>query len=161
MAYRKPQLFFLVLLRLFIGWHFLYEGLIKLFNPAWTAQGYLQSAEGPLAPVFQWLGSDGLLPLSNSLTIGALLFIGLSLVLGILERAGCWVGMGLLAFFYLSHPAWPGLPNAGPVEGNYFIIDKNLVELAALGVLANFPTSHLLGLAAFWRKPGLQKAKHQ
>jgi thiosulfate dehydrogenase [quinone] large subunit len=157
MVYSKPQLFFLVLLRLFVGWHFLYEGLVKLLNPGWTAKGYLQSAEGALAPLFQWLGSDTLLPFANTLTIIALLVTGLTLILGFGERWGAWVGMGMLAFFYLSHPALPSLANAGPSEGNYFLVDKNLVEFAALGVLFCFPTSHILGIATFWRKPALHQ----
>ena len=34
----------LVLLRILIGWHFLYEGVIKAYNPSWTSRGYLLSA---------------------------------------------------------------------------------------------------------------------
>ena len=46
------QLGFLVALRLVIGWHFLYEGVIKLYNPDWTSFGYLATAQGPLEPLF-------------------------------------------------------------------------------------------------------------
>ncbi|NRA47766.1 MAG: hypothetical protein HRU12_01415 [Phaeodactylibacter sp.] len=56
MTYSKPQLFFLTLLRLFVGWHFMFEGLIKILTPGWTAKGYLMSAQGFLAPFFNWLG---------------------------------------------------------------------------------------------------------
>ncbi len=38
MQYNKNQLFFMAGLRMLIGWHFLYEGLIKLFNPGWTSK---------------------------------------------------------------------------------------------------------------------------
>ncbi len=48
------QRFALVLLRILIGWHFLYEGVIKAYNPAWTAKGYLLSAS-VLKPFFAWL----------------------------------------------------------------------------------------------------------
>ena len=37
----RPQVTALVTLRLFIGWHFLYEGLAKLVNPYWTSAEYL------------------------------------------------------------------------------------------------------------------------
>jgi hypothetical protein len=46
---KKATFIILTILRVAIGWHFLYEGLTKLFNPAWTAAGYLESATGPLA----------------------------------------------------------------------------------------------------------------
>ena len=42
----------LVLLRIIIGWHFLYEGLTKLLYPGWTSAGYLKGSTGPLAPIF-------------------------------------------------------------------------------------------------------------
>jgi thiosulfate dehydrogenase [quinone] large subunit len=33
-----------------------------------------------------------------------------------------------------------------PFEGSYFIIDKNLIELAALGVLFVFPAARVIGI---------------
>lgn len=49
----------LVLLRLAIGWHLLYEGLYKLNSydtpRPWSASGYLERSEGPLANLFQGL----------------------------------------------------------------------------------------------------------
>jgi len=32
------------ILRIFIGWHFLYEGLAKLFSP-WSSAGYLMESQ--------------------------------------------------------------------------------------------------------------------
>jgi hypothetical protein len=52
MELRKTQLFWLVVLRVVIGWHFLYEGLVKLVNPNWSSLGYLLDSEGPLQDVF-------------------------------------------------------------------------------------------------------------
>ncbi len=53
---------FLVLLRICIGWQFLYEGLWKYqsqktANP-WTAKGYLMNAQGPMRPYFRGLVDD-------------------------------------------------------------------------------------------------------
>jgi len=45
-------IFFLVLLRVSIGWHFAVEGAWKLMQPDWRATGYLTQAIGPLRPVF-------------------------------------------------------------------------------------------------------------
>src|SRR3954451_21662786 len=58
---------FLVLLRIAIGWHFLYEGLEKIESThkagkPFTAEPYLRNATGPLAPYFR-----GLVPDVNSL----------------------------------------------------------------------------------------------
>jgi len=48
----------LVLLRLAIGWHFLYAGLDKLTNPDFSSEGFLGQAKGPLADEFHQLIPD-------------------------------------------------------------------------------------------------------
>ncbi len=146
MTYSKNQLYFLVILRMAIGWHFLYEAFLKLLNTSWTSQGYLLNAEGPLAFLFKWLGSESLIGLTDVFTISLLLVSGLALTFGFREKAGAYAGMLMLAMFYLAHPPLPWLSGAGPAEGNYFIVNKNLIELFALGVIAAFPTSHYFGL---------------
>ncbi|MCI0681053.1 MAG: DoxX family protein [Gemmataceae bacterium] len=60
--------FFLVGLRLVIGWHFLVEGLDKLHSPNWSSEGYLREASGPLAPQFRALAGDRL---ADKLTVPA------------------------------------------------------------------------------------------
>jgi len=60
--------FFLVGLRLVIGWHFLVEGLEKLHTPTWSSEAYLRESTGPLAPRFRALAGDRLV---DKLTVGA------------------------------------------------------------------------------------------
>ncbi|HLQ45045.1 MAG TPA: hypothetical protein VK137_09975, partial [Planctomycetaceae bacterium] len=52
----------IVLLRLSIGWQFLYEGLWKfrtLNTPTpWSAEGYLKNAQGPLRNTFRNMTGD-------------------------------------------------------------------------------------------------------
>ena len=52
----------------------------------------------------------------------------------------------ILIMYTLSHPALIGAKYAMPFEGSYFLIDKNLVELAALGVLFVFPSARVIGI---------------
>ena len=51
-----------VLLRISIGWQFLYEGLWKIESmdspQPWTAEGYLKNAQGPLRNVFRSMTGD-------------------------------------------------------------------------------------------------------
>ena len=52
----------LVVLRVSIGWHLMYEGLWKLStqktsNP-WSAEGYLKNSTGPMRPVFRAMTGD-------------------------------------------------------------------------------------------------------
>ena len=100
----KGSEYAIVLMRLLIGWHFLYEGVLKLFSPNWTAKGYLMSAE-LFTGLFQWLGSDGMVGITDFLNVLCLILVGMTLVLGVFERIGAIIGMALLVLFYLAHPA--------------------------------------------------------
>jgi thiosulfate dehydrogenase (quinone) large subunit len=146
----------LILLRLSIGWHFLHEGYVKFAVPGWSARGYLASATGPLADMFHWLaGQPLLLAISNQLVRFGIIAVGLGLLLGIFTRLSCLGGMALLAMFYWAQPAWSpdsifGLGQPG-AEGNYFIINKMVIEGLALLVLATFDTGMQVGLDAFLR----------
>ena len=133
------------LLRVLIGWHFLYEGVVKLFNPEWTAFGYLASAQGPFKPVFTFLAQDPFIAWVDIMNMAALLIVGVCLVLGVFERKGAIIGIGLLALYYLAHPSLPGVQQLN-VEGNYWLVNKNLIELAACILIYNFPTGNYFGL---------------
>jgi len=147
MRYTKLQSFALVILRITIGWHFLYEGGVKILNPHWTAKSYLLDSGGFLKSFFELIaGNQTLLSVSDSANAWGLALIGLSLLLGIFTRYSSIAGIVLLLLYYLSHPAFPGIEYLFPSDGSYFIINKTLVELFALLVVFAFPTSHIFGL---------------
>lgn len=141
----KGPLNALVLTRIFIGWHFLYEGIYKLYIPGWTAKGYLLSSEGFLSPLFQWMASDGLIGIIDFVNLAGLVIVGLTLLLGYLEKIGSLIGVILLVMYYLSHPPFPGLEQIG-TEGNYMFVNKNLIEAAALLILFHLPTGDYFGI---------------
>ena len=132
----------LVILRTLIGWHFLYEGYYKLMLPAWgsdgkplppwTSAGYLKSASGPLARVFQWMIDAGWIGWMDMTVKIRLLSIGLSLILGLLTRVGCYGALFFLAMFYLLAIPLAGIPQPGN-EGTYMLVNKTLIEAAAVG----------------------------
>ncbi len=77
---KKRTYIVMTILRVTIGWHLLYEGLIKLLNPQWSAAGYLQSATGPAAGLFHAMAAnEGVLTAVNILNTWGLLLIGLGL----------------------------------------------------------------------------------
>jgi thiosulfate dehydrogenase [quinone] large subunit len=51
--------------------------------------------------------------------------------------------------YYLSNPPFFGLATSLISEGNYLIVNKTLIEIAALLVIYLFPTSLLIGLDRF------------
>lgn len=51
-------MFALVLLRLTIGWHFCYQGLVKLQDPRFSSAAFLGQAKGPLGDLYRSLLDD-------------------------------------------------------------------------------------------------------
>ena len=151
--YSTLQLSTLVVLRLAIGWHLLYEGLIKIFDPSWSAIGYLLDSKGFLAEFFYWIASDhDILKAVEFMNAWGLTAVGIGLILGILTKHATLGGILLLTFYYISHPPFIGFEYALPTEGNYLWVDKTLIEMIALLVLFVFPTGDVIGLDRFLRK---------
>jgi thiosulfate dehydrogenase [quinone] large subunit len=141
------QLWALVILRVAIGWHFLYEGITKILNPNWTSLGYLMDSKGLFSGLFQSLAANpSALNVMDFLNMWGLTLIGAGLIVGLFTRIASIAGIALLGFYYLSHPAIIGVEYAIPSEGNYLWVNKTLIELIALWVLLLFPT---------WKKVGL------
>lgn len=152
-TYSRSQTFWLVALRLLIGWHFLYEGIVKVLNSDWTAYPYLMDSQGFLSDCFHELaGNDSLLAISNTINIYGLTLIGLCLISGLFSRYASIGAIVFLALYYLSHPPFVGAEYMMPTEGSYLWVDKNLIEIGALMVLIYFPTSHVIGLDRYISK---------
>ena len=146
LSYSKNQLYSLIALRIVIGWHFLYEGLVKLANPDWSSIGFLLDSKGIFSNFFYSLASNpDVLNVVDTMNIAGLILIGLGLILGSFTRLATIGGIVLLAFYYLSHPPFVGLKYVLPMEGSYLVVNKNLIELVSLCVLLVFPTGHILG----------------
>lgn len=47
-----------MILRVFVGYHFFYEGTSKLRAPNWTSEHFLRGAKGPLTPMFHQMLDD-------------------------------------------------------------------------------------------------------
>jgi thiosulfate dehydrogenase [quinone] large subunit len=147
-----PQRLALIVLRTLIGWHFLYEGYFKLLRPAWgrdgaplepwSAAGYLRSASGPFADLFQALGNTPWIGTLDIAIAVALVVIGLSLMLGLFVRAACIGAFTMLMLFYVSALPLSGLPEPR-TEGAYLFVNKNLIEAAAVMVIFFFSKSYL------------------
>ena len=143
----------LTVLRVAIGWHFLYEGLAKLINPNWTAAAYLNDSQGLFSPLFLLISSTpAILRAVDVLNMWGLVAIGLGLMSGLFTRYAAIAAMALLILYYLAAPPFPGLEYSIPGEGSYIIVNKNLVECCALMVLVLIPTERLFGLDRLFRK---------
>lgn len=145
MQYNKLQRYALFILRILIGWYFLYEGLAKVFTPNWSAYGYLIDSKGIFAPLFMQLAENpGLLETVNFINIWGLTLVGLSLILGLFTNIGYIGAMIFLLLFYLSHPPLLFAEYILPTEGSYLWVDKNLILLVTVAVLMLFPASRAI-----------------
>lgn len=145
--YSESQKTLLVILRILIGWHFLYEGVTKLLNPSWSSLGYLADSKGFLANMFQsWAANPNAVQTIDFINEWGLTLVGLGLIMGCLTRISIIGGIVMLAFYYLSHPPMVGYKYALPSEGAYLWVNKNLIEIFALAVLYVFPTQHIIGI---------------
>lgn len=137
----------LIFLRVIIGWHFLYEGVTKIFNPYWSSASYLVEAKWLFADFFTSIvANPHWLKIVDLLNICGQIAIGFGLITGFLVTPACLAGVILLALYYLTCPPIVGFKSSVPVEGSYLIVNKNLVELASLLVLSLFPTGRVAGL---------------
>ncbi len=157
-SYSNGQTFVLTFLRILIGWHFLYEGLDKIYTPGWTAKSYLSGALGPVGPLFRSMAThENTLVIVNYLNEYGLILIGLCLFLGLLSKLAKISGIILLLLYYLAYPPFASLGVSAHVEGSYWIVNKNLIEMAALLVLYLFPSSEITGIDRYlFKKATLQ-----
>ncbi len=144
---------FLAILRIIIGWQFLYEGIIKIANPAWTARPFLENSRWIFGDLFRWMisGNTGMW-LVNNLNAYGLTLIGLALILGLFTRLAAWGGVALLALYYIAYPPFGGYSYGFPSEGSYLIINKNMIELVALIVLALTKSGKYYGIEAILKR---------
>ncbi|HEC42475.1 MAG TPA: DoxX family protein [Bacteroides sp.] len=127
------------LLRIFIGWHFLYEGLAKLFSP-WSSAGYLMESQWLFSGMFHSIAENpSLLQTIDLLNIIGLIFIGICLFLGVFTRIAGALGAFLVLIYYIANPPFIGYFSENTGEGHYLIVNKQLIEMAILLLFVFLP----------------------
>jgi uncharacterized membrane protein YphA (DoxX/SURF4 family) len=81
-------------------------------------------------------------------TMYGLAILGLCLLFGLFSRTACVLSAGFLLMTYLCVPPWPWLPVAPNTEGYYAFVNKNVIEMLALLVLATTASGRWFGLDA-------------
>ena len=63
-----------IVLRIVVGWHFLYEGIVKLTQEGWSAESYLMNSRGFLSGLFHQIAAQPtLLEIVNFLNVWGLI----------------------------------------------------------------------------------------
>jgi uncharacterized membrane protein YphA (DoxX/SURF4 family) len=124
------------ILRVAIGWHFLYEGVVKLFTENWSAYGYLANTAGTLSGFYHWLANSPVMMRAvDFLNIYGLILIGLALFIGYFIRIASISGVVLLTLYYFAYPPF-GVSLFQSGEGHFFIVDRIFIEAVALLFIA-------------------------
>jgi len=150
----KWQSGLIVALRFLIGWHLLFEGISKLIHPEWSSVAFLAESKWIFSGIAEWITTNqGVLNTVDHMNTWGLIAIGLGLILGLFTRWAAIAGTVLLALYYLFIPPFIGMETAAPQEGNYLIVNKNLIEAVMLLLIAVSPAAKRFGLdTLFGRK---------
>jgi uncharacterized membrane protein YphA (DoxX/SURF4 family) len=140
---------FIIILRLLVGGHLFFQGMIKLVSPTWTSLYYLENSSG----IFHRISTyETFVSVINVINIWALILAGTALVIGIFEKMAARIGILLLSMYYLAYPPINLLKYNVSGEGQAFIVNATLIEIAVLVVLLLLPTGKYFGLSHLFRK---------
>lgn len=157
----NPVYFYLlVLIRILVGWHFLYEGVTKIIVGNWSSAAYLAGTKWIFAPVFHWMaGNSGVISVVDFLNIWGMTLIGIGLISGLFTRWASAGGALLLLFYFIAYPPIPGYMMGVPSDGSYLWVNKNLIELFVLTAFIFIPPDTLFGLDRLYAKWKEEKAR--
>jgi len=92
--------------------------------------------------------SRGLIDWIDAITPWFLVVVGACLLLGLFTRTMAVFAAGFLLMTYLAFPSFPWLPAPPQSESSYLFVNKNVIEMLALCVLATTLTGRWFGLDA-------------
>ena len=157
---KKLLPYLLSTLRIIVGWHFLYEGISKLVVSGWTAAPYLDGSRWIFAPLFHWMAQNhAVIAVVDFLNIWGLILVGIGLMVGFLSRWASLFGSAMLFLYFVAYPPIPGYMVGVPVDGSYLWVNKNLIELFILVVLAFYPAGELYGIDRWLKRWNDEKAR--
>ncbi|HZK95613.1 MAG TPA: DoxX family protein, partial [Prolixibacteraceae bacterium] len=143
---KKYVIYLLTVLRILVGWHFLYEGISKLFIHGWSAKMYLLGSKWLFSGFFHWMASSpDIMKIVDFLNIWGLILIGLSLFVGLFVRWSSALGAMLLLFYFVAYPSISGYTFGTISEGSYLWVNKTMIELFILIVFTGLPSEFYFG----------------
>jgi thiosulfate dehydrogenase [quinone] large subunit len=130
----------ILLMRLAMGWIFVYAASHQVLVPGFSIAGFLGSTK-----TFHWLfapftapGTDAVL--SFLVSYGHLL-IGLSLITGLMVRISGAFGIAMMVLYWMAHMDFPYISDT-----NYLLVDPHVLFALTLGLLVAVRAGHIYGL---------------
>lgn len=134
---------FTLLLRLSMGWIFIWSGFDKLITNFSTGGFLVNATSGPLKDLFVNMGeSQTALNIVDPLVVWGQILIGFSLILGIFTRFGLFMAGTQVLLFYIAQ-LWPA---------NNPFMDQHIVYMGVFALLGALGAGRILGLDALIEK---------
>ena len=129
------------LLRIALGWLYLYAGLTKVFNPSWTSKAYLEGAT-TMQGLYTWMTAPGMMQVVDFMNTWGLTLLGLSLILGIGMKISTRLGALLMVLYYIPILKFP------MVGSHSFLVDEHVIYALTLLWIGISPDVRRLSLAS-------------
>jgi uncharacterized membrane protein YphA (DoxX/SURF4 family) len=150
----------LTVIRIAVGWHFMYEGITKIIAGNWSSAPYLAGSRWIFAPLFNAMASNaGVIHVVDFVNEWGMILIGAGLILGFLTRWASLGGAVMLFFFFTAYPPVPGYMISVPVEGSYLWVNKTLIEFFVLLVFVFMEPGLYFGLDRLYSRWKEEKAR--
>jgi len=127
-----------LLIRLSLGWLFLFSGISKINNPNWTAANYIKSAK-TFPGLYEWFASPENIGWVNLLNEWGMALIGAALILGIAVRPASLAGFMLMLLYYFPILDFPK-------AGEAYIVDQHIIYAFCLLFIATVRAGQFLGI---------------
>ena len=148
------------IIRIVIGWHFLYEGISKITAVAWSSAPYLAGSRWIFSPLFHLMAeSSGVTAVVDFVNMWGMVLVGAGLMLGLFSRWASACGALMLIFYFVAYPPFPGYMFGVPVEGEYLWVNKNLIEFFILTSFIFISPDYLFGIDRLFKKWRYEKAR--
>ena len=145
--------YFLTGLRISAGWLFLYEGVSKLIVTNWSSASYLLESQWIFSDVFHWMASNqSILNIVDFINIWGLILIGLALFFGIFTRLASIFGAFFIFLYFIANPPLIGFIGESTGEGNYLVVNKNLILIFLLILMSFIPNRMFFGLDRLFQR---------
>lgn len=159
-SFERTLQWLLTIVRIVIGWHFLYEGIAKIIAVDWSSAPYLAGSKWIFATLFQQMAdSASVTAVVDFLNIWGMILVGLGLMFGLFTRLASAAGALMLLFYFVAYPPFPGYMYGVPAEGAYLWVNRNLIEFFVLVAFIFISKDHLFGLDRLFGKWKDEKAR--
>lgn len=138
----------MLIMRLVIGWYFVYFGFLAFTTPHWQLISYIRPAH-TFTNFYLLVTKSNLLPLVEIGVKSLFVAVGILLIVGMFVRIASLLGIALMLFFYFPNLIFPYVADGS------LIVDYHIIIAAALLVLWSVGAGHFFALGSVFRRSTL------